>query len=98
MILLELILYELGQEQYMKNVLGQWIRIQYEYIYVKKSPGIQNVFIPARMELKKKTNKKHKHTKKELFSYQSIFSFFGGCPKFPFFDNLARKARTQKKL
>ena len=25
-----------------------------------------------------------------------LFSLFGGCPKFPFFDNLAQKARTQK--
>ena len=32
----------------------------------------------------------------KLFSYQSIFFFFGGCPKFPFFDNLAKKACTQK--
>ena len=43
--------------------------------------------------------KKHKNTKKKLFSYQSKFSFFfGGFPRFPFFDNLAKKARTQKTL
>ena len=34
---------------YVKHFLGQWSRIQYEYIYVKKSPGIRNVFISARM-------------------------------------------------
>ena len=49
-----------------------------------------------------KTNKNRKSKKttkyqKKLFSYQSKFSFFGGgCPKIPFFDNLAQKARTQK--
>ena len=46
---------------------------------------------------KKKTHTHTKTTKTELFSYQSKFSFyFGGCPTFPFFDNLAQKARTQK--
>ena len=30
---------------YVKNVLGEWIRIQYEYIYVKKPLGIPNAFI-----------------------------------------------------
>ena len=39
-------------------------------------------------------SKKHKNTKKELFSYQSKFSFLGGCPKIAFFDNLAQKTRT----
>ena len=42
----------------------------------------------------KKRQKKQKSTKipkKELFNYESVFSFFGGCPKFPFFDNLAKK-------
>ena len=30
-------------------------------------------------------------------SYQSnVSSFLGGCPNFPFFDNLAQKARTLK--
>ena len=37
-----------------------------------------------------------KNTKKELFSYQSNFSFFGWCPKFHFFDNLAQKAAPKK--
>ena len=44
----------------------------------------------------KKHKKKHKNPKNELFSYQSIFSFFGGCPKFPFFDNLAQKNAHSK--
>ena len=51
---------------------------------------------------KRKNKKKQKNTKipkKKLFSYQSNFSFaFGGCPNFPFFDNLAEKTRTQKTL
>ena len=34
---------------YVKHYLSYQIQIQYEYIYVKKSPGIRNVFIPARM-------------------------------------------------
>ena len=46
---------------------------------------------------KERKRKKHKNTKKELFSYQSKFSFFlGGCPKVACFDNLAQKTRTQK--
>ena len=32
----------------------------------------------------KNTKTPQKNTKHELFSYQSNFSFFGGCPKFPF--------------
>ena len=48
---------------------------------------------------KKKPKKNSKNTKKKLFSYQSIFSFFlGGFSKFPFFDTLAQKACTQKTL
>ena len=48
----------------------------------------------------KKKNKKrntHKNTKKELFSYQSIFSlFFGGCPKFPFLTPWPKKRAPKK--
>ena len=47
---------------------------------------------------KGKKQKKHKNAKKRAFQLSVIFSFFGGCPKFPFFDNLAKKARTQKTL
>ena len=36
---------------YVKNVLGQRIQIQYEYMYIKTSSGIRNVFIPACMVL-----------------------------------------------
>ena len=43
-----------------------------------------------------KNTKNHQKNKRELCSYQSFLSFFGGCPKFPFFDNLAKKARTPK--
>ena len=46
---------------------------------------------------RKKDKKNPKILKNELFSYQSKFySFLGGCPNFPFFDNLALKARTLK--
>ena len=51
---------------------------------------------------KKRKNKKEKVKntripKKELFSYQSKFSFFlTGYPKIAFFDTLAQKTRTQK--
>ena len=46
---------------------------------------------------KQRKSKKHKNTKKELFSYQSKFSFFlTGYPKIAFFDTLAQKTRTQK--
>ena len=47
---------------------------------------------------KEKKQEKPKILKNEFFSYQSNFSFLGGCPKFPFFDNLAQKARTPKAL
>ena len=48
---------------------------------------------------REKNKKKQKILKNELFSYQWKFSsFLGGCPKFPFFDNLAQKARTLKTL
>ena len=59
----------------------------------------------TKQKKQKKTKKREKNTKKqkilknELCSYQWKFSsFLGGCPKFPFFDNLAQKARTQKTL
>ena len=45
---------------------------------------------------KKKKTKKHKNTKKELFSYQSIFFFFGGCPKFPFLTTWPKKRAPKK--
>ena len=46
---------------------------------------------------KKEKEKNTKIQKKELFSYQSNFSFFWqGIQKLPFFDTLAQKTRTQK--
>ena len=44
--------------------------------------------------LKKKNKQKHKNTKKR--ASQLSVNLFGGCPKFPFFDNLTQKTRTQK--
>ena len=46
-----------------------------------------------------KTKEKKKHTKipKNIFSVISqMFPFFGGCPKLPFFDNLAKKRAPKK--
>ena len=66
------------------------------------------LFGPPHLTLKpsKKTKQKKKRKKKrqnntkipknELFSNQSNFCFFGGCPNFPVFDNLAQKARPPK--
>ena len=36
--------------------------------------------------------KQQKYQKKELFNHQSNLFLFGGCPKFPSFDNLAKQA------
>ena len=51
----------------------------------------------------KKTNKEGlgpsevaKNTNKRAFQLSVKISFLRGCPKIPFFDNLAQKARTQK--
>ena len=56
-------------------------------------------------KIKKKKNKKNKGKKQKNTKYQKRafqlwvnFFFFGGCPKFPFLDNLDKKARTQKTL
>ena len=44
-----------------------------------------------------KKHEKHKNTKKMSLSVISIIFLVGGRgPEFPFFDNLAQKARTQK--
>ena len=50
---------------------------------------------------KNKRRKKNEKTQKipQKWAFQlsvNFFLLFGGCPKFPFFDNLAQKARTQK--
>ena len=43
--------------------------------------------------------KKNTKYQKRVFQLSvKIFFFLGGCPKIPFFDNLAQKARTQKTL
>ena len=49
---------------------------------------------------REKKQEKTKTTQKWAFqlSVKKFSSFLGGCPKFPFFDNLAQKARTQKTL
>ena len=52
---------------------------------------------PKNRKTKKEKEKNTKIPKKELFSYQSKFSFFlTGYPKIAFFDTLAQKTRTQK--
>ena len=45
---------------------------------------------------KLRKTKKHKNTKTRAFQL-SFFHFLGGCPKFPLFENLAKKARTPLK-
>ena len=45
---------------------------------------------------KKQTNKKHKNTKKELFSYQSISSFFVGVQNFPVLTTWPKKRAPKK--
>ena len=40
--------------------------------------------------------KTQKYQRKKSFSIIGHFFFFGGCPKFPFFWQLGKKARTQK--
>ena len=47
---------------------------------------------------KKKTRKTKKYSKMSFSVISQNFLFWGGCPKFPFFDNLAQKARTPKTL
>ena len=52
---------------------------------------------PQNPNNKKYKNKKHEKYLKRAFQLSGkFFFFFGRCPKFPFFDNLAQKARTQK--
>ena len=56
---------------------------------------------PKSIPPKKKTKKEKDKTKNtkippKIAFQLSIHLFFGGCPKFPFFDNLAPKTRTQK--
>ena len=61
----------------------------------------KQVFLLKSNERKKQDKKKKIINKEGLgpseVSYQSKFSFvFGGCPKFPFFDNLAKKRAPKK--
>ena len=59
-----------------------------------------------RKQKKKQKNKKNKKKQKKQQKYpkisfsviSQIFLFLGGFAKFPFFDTLAQKARTQKTL
>ena len=54
----------------------------------KKNPKKQKTKKQTKKTKKRKKRKNTKIPKKELFSYQSKFSFFlGGCPKIAFFDN-----------
>ena len=63
----------------------------------KKHTQKKNTKKPKKTTTKKEKVKNTKIPKKELFSYQSKFSFFlTGYPKIAFFDTLAQKTRTQK--
>ena len=45
-----------------------------------------------------KKQEKQKYSKMSFSIIRQNFFFLGGCPKFPFFDNLAQKAHTLKTL
>ena len=63
----------------------------------KKNKTKNNTKKQKKRKTKKEKEKNTKIPKKELFSYQSKFSFFlTGYPKIAFFDTLAQKTRTQK--
>ena len=63
----------------------------------KKKKTKNNTKKTKTRKTKKEKEKNTKIPKKELFSYQSKFSFFlTGYPKIAFFDTLAQKTRTQK--
>ena len=51
-----------------------------------------------KQEKKKPTKKTAKYPKISFSVISQIFLFLGGFSKFPFFDTLAQKARTQKTL
>ena len=60
---------------YVKIFLGECIRIQYEYIYVKKSPGIRNVFIPMPMVFRIACLRRRPHFFSELHSENADWAF-----------------------
>ena len=67
----------------------------------KKNPKTQKQKIEKKIRktTKKKTKKKtkkHKNTQKELFSYQSMFSFLGVCPKFLFLTTWPKQRAPKK--
>ena len=68
----------------------------------KEGLGPSEVEKKKKQEKENKENKKNKKTqkyqKKSFWVVSQFFLCLGGCPKFPFFDNLAKKARTPKKL
>ena len=45
---------------------------------------------------RKNTRKTKKYSKMSFSIISQIFLFLGGCPQFPFIDNLAQKAHTLK--
>ena len=59
-------------------------------------PSQTNKQTPKKTKRREKKNNKTENYQKKNFQLSIIFIFFGGCPTFPFFDNLANKARTQK--
>ena len=54
-------------------------------------------FGPPHLTLKKQKKKKKtkKHKKYSPKTFQLSVNFFGGCPKFPFFDNFAKNAHLK---
>ena len=45
---------------------------------------------------KRRKTKKHENTKKRAFQLSVIFSFFGGCPNFPFLTTWPKKRAPKK--
>ena len=84
-----------------QNKTKQIRRVRAKWVKPSKKSSKKQI-IHNKQETRKKTNNKttQKYKKKMLFSYQSNVSFvFGGCPKFPFFDNLAkRRAHTKNTI
>ena len=63
----------------------------------KKNKNNKNEQEAKKRKQRTKKKKLQKYQKRAFQLSVSVF-FFGWCPKFPFFDNLAQKARTQKTL
>ena len=64
----------------------------------KQKQNKQKKNIKQQKKREKTSRKTNKYSKMSFSVITQTFFFLGGCPKFPFFDNLAQKARTLKTL